>query len=81
MIDYTKILKRRFNAEWILNGDDYEGLVWLSDSEKPSKEELDSLWDEVCVEIENEKQAQIAKRAALLERLGITEEEAKILLS
>lgn len=81
MIDYTKILTRKYNAEWLLNGDDYEGLIWLSDTPKPTKEELDSLWDEVVAEIETEEQAKIDKKQALLNRLGITEDEAKLLLS
>lgn len=80
MIDYTKILSRRFDAEWTFNGDDYEGLTWLSDSDKPTKKELDDLWPEVLAEIQAEAEQKIAKRNALLDRLGISEEEARILL-
>lgn len=80
MIDYTIILNRKYNAEWILNGDDYEGLVWLSDSPKPSKEELDGQWDSVKAEIDLEIQTKKAKRQVLLDKLGITEDEARLLL-
>lgn len=80
MIDYAKILNRRFNAEWTLNGDEYEGLTWLSDSPKPTKKQLDDLWPQVLAEIEKEAAEKIAKRIALLDKLGITEEEAKVLL-
>jgi hypothetical protein len=81
MIDYTQILNRRFNDEWTLNGDDYAGLTWLSDTPKPSKKTLDALWLEVSAEIEAEKNAKSNAKAELLARLGITAEEAKILLS
>lgn len=81
MIDYTKILLKHFDAQWTLNGDDYEGLSWLSDSPKPTKEELDSLWPEVKAELEAEKTQEKTKKQALLDRLGITADEAKLLLS
>lgn len=82
MIDYTKILERRFfGSEWTLNGNDYEGLTWLSDTPKPTKSKLDSLWDKVVAEIEAEKQAKIVKKLELLNRLGLTEDEAKLLFS
>lgn len=48
MIDYTLILIEKYkNSYWSLNGDSYEGLTWLDDSPKPTKEELDSQWEEV----------------------------------
>lgn len=82
MIDYVLILSRRFkDNQFILNGDDYDGLVWLSDKPKPTKKQLDDLWNEVLAEIAAEKTAKEAKRQELLDRLGITEEEAKLLLA
>ena len=48
MTDYAAVLTARYTgAEWTLNGDDYDGLTWLSDSEKPSREELDAAWPQV----------------------------------
>jgi hypothetical protein len=45
MIDYTAILSRKYQgSQWTLNGDDYSGLVWLSNTDKPSKATLDGLW-------------------------------------
>jgi hypothetical protein len=79
---YAKILTYKYkNTEWALDGDDYEGLVWLSDTPKPTKAELDAQWDEVKAIIQAEAEAKAAKKAALLDRLGITEDEAKLLLS
>jgi hypothetical protein len=81
MIDYTAILNIKYpDAKWALNGDDYDGLIWLSDDDKPTKKELDELWPEVQNQILIERQAKADAKAALLERLGITEEEAKLLL-
>jgi len=81
-MDYTKILKRKYpNNEWILDGDNYEGLTWLSDTPKPTKKQLDDLWDEVKSEIKAEVEAKATQKAALLDKLGLTEDEAKLLLS
>lgn len=81
MIDYPTILIRRYpGQEWVLNGDEYEGLDWISDTPKPSKEELDGLWEEVVAEIEAEKQAKIDAKAsavAKLEALGLSVEEIR----
>jgi len=82
MIDYTKILEYKYPTdEWTLNGDDYEGLTWVSKTPKPSKATLDGLWQEVQDLIQTEKQAKAAQKAALLERLGISEDEARLLLA
>lgn len=81
-MDIPTILERKFPGEiWTLNGDDYEGLTWLSDTTKPTKAKLNSLWTEVQSEMQTQAEAKIASREALLARLGITAEEAKLLLS
>ena len=80
MIDYAKVLKRRYaGSEWILDGDDYAGLTWLSDTPKPTKAKLDSLWAEVQQQIANEQTAKVAARQAVLEKLGLTADEAAAL--
>ena len=82
MIDYTAILTRRYSGkEWTLNGDNYDGLTWLSDDEKPTQETLDALWASVQTEIANEATTKITAKQALLDRLGITADEAALLLS
>ena len=81
MTDYAIVLTRRYAGnEWTLNGDDYTGLTWLSDSPKPTKAKVDSLWAEVQQEIADEKTAQQIARQAVLDRLGLTEQEAQLLL-
>jgi hypothetical protein len=82
MIDYAAILNRKYkDAEWTLNGDDYEGLTWLSDSSKPTKSVLDALWDEVQNEMALEKSNKDAARQALYEKIGLTADELAALLA
>jgi hypothetical protein len=50
-MDISAILSAKYQgAEWTLNGDDYEGLTWLSDSPKPTEAELEALWPGVGYE-------------------------------
>jgi hypothetical protein len=80
-IDYTKILAKKYpNAEWTLNGDDYSGLIWLSDTPKPTKKTLDELWLEVKQIIESEQAEKQAAREAILAKLGLTEAEIATLI-
>lgn len=83
MISYTAILNRKYaGSEWTLNGDDYEGLVWLSDTDKPTKKELDDLWPKVQSEMAAEIETKAAKKAAAeakLAALGLTTDDLKAL--
>jgi len=46
------ILSKRYpGAQWTLNGDSYSGLTWLSESPKPSEEDLHSEWAQVEYEV------------------------------
>lgn len=81
-MDIAQILSRKFNDnEWALNGDDYVGLVWFSETPKPTEQELQELWLEVKQEILDEQSSKELAKAALLERLGITADEAALLIS
>ena len=81
MIDYASILTSKYvGKQWTLDGEDYSGLTWLDDSPKPSQSTLDNLWQTVLDEKEAERLAKIEAKAALLERLGITADEAALLL-
>ncbi len=81
-MDIAIILTKKYKGqEWILDGDSYEGLTWLSDSAKPTQEELEDLWDEVQAELAAEAQAKIdAKASAIskLQALGLTVEEVQV---
>jgi hypothetical protein len=46
MIDYSLILSINYpNSEWSLNNESYDSLIWYSDTPKPTKEELDNLYE------------------------------------
>jgi hypothetical protein len=83
MIDYSLILSTNYpNSQWTLNGDNYEGLDWLSDTPKPTKSELDSQWVEVQEFVQTQRQAKIdAKLAAeaKLKALGLSVEDLRAL--
>jgi len=69
------------DAEWTLSGDDYSELNWLSDGTPPT---LVSIEKAIAAIPAKEAQAQAdaeAAKAALLTKLGITSEEAALLLS
>ena len=80
-MDIALILSKKFpDARWELNGDDYAGLTWLSESRQPTEKELEALWPTVQEEIAAEAQAKIDAKAsaiAKLEALGLTVEEIK----
>jgi hypothetical protein len=81
MIDYSLILITKYaGQEWTLNGEDYEGLTWLSNTSKPSKAELDAQWEDVKAEVDAAIETKAQAKVALLERLGITADEAALLL-
>jgi hypothetical protein len=81
MMDYTLILNTHFKgSEWTLNGSDYTGLTWLSDTSKPTKKQLEDLWPATIQAVEQKKAEAITARQAILERLGITADEAALLL-
>jgi hypothetical protein len=46
--DYFEVLVAiRPDDHWTLDGNDYSGLTWLSDTPKPTKAELDAAWPQV----------------------------------
>jgi hypothetical protein len=80
--DYSLILITHFaDAQWTLNGEEYDGLTWLSDTPKPTKKALDDLWQATLDQVKAKSDAVAASRQSILDRLGITAEEAKLLLS
>ena len=61
MIDYEKILIQNYSQKaWSFSGNSYDTLIWLDDSPKPTKQELDSQW--LTVKNYLESKAYIDKR-------------------
>jgi hypothetical protein len=84
MINYALILESNYiGKEWTLNGDSYDGLTWLDSSAKPTKAELDALWESTQAEIAAKAQAAIDTKASALAKLaalGLTQDEVKALV-
>ena len=81
-MDIATILTKRYpGSEWTLDGDNYSGLTWLSDTTKPTKKALEALWPDVQAEIAAEAQAKEDAKAsavAKLQALGLTVEEVSV---
>lgn len=76
------INKLRPGCQYKLDDNDYENIEWFKlDGDAPTIEEIAEAIELVKLdEIEQEKQAKL-KKEELLNRLGITEDEAKLLLN
>jgi hypothetical protein len=78
----TEILIMNYpGTEWVLVGDNYEGLDWLDKSPKPTKSKLESEWPAVEAKLAAEAQAKIDAKAsaiAKLQALGLTVQEVEV---
>ena len=68
------------NGGWVLQGNDYEGIQFL-ECEPITKSEYQAGFAQYDAWKAEQDAAKAAEKAALLQRLGITAEEAKLLLS
>ena len=67
----------RPSEEWTLDGDDYAGLTWLSNTTKPTEKELETAYPLAIAAKESEAAAKVAARTASIEHakgLGFTDE-------
>ena len=65
---------------WVIYGDDFDSVIWTDDRPRCTKEEFQAgfaIYDAWKAEQEAAAKAQ---KQALLDKLGITEDEAKLLL-
>jgi hypothetical protein len=76
------ITKLRPLAEYSFTEDDYSTVKWyVLDGEAPTQKDIDAAIKEVKAEEAQVEAAKATAKAALLAQLGITEEQAKLLLS
>jgi len=76
------IKKLKPNAEFSFSDDDYSTIKWdVLEGDAPTQAEIDAAIEQIKADEAVEAQAKAAQKAALLDRLGITEDEAKLLLS
>ena len=53
MIGYSYVLSEKYKGcEWAMRGDSYDGIEWLEDSPKPTKEALDMAYTQLMQEKE-----------------------------
>jgi len=65
---------------WILIGDDYEGITWVDDRPRCTKKEFEAGFVKVEKYKAEQEAAKQATKNSILDRLGITADEAKLLL-
>jgi len=77
----TILTKRYAGSEWTLNGHNYPGLTWLSDTPKPTEAALVKAWPSVQSEIAAEAEARLDAKASTIDKLkalGLTLEEVQV---
>jgi hypothetical protein len=83
MKDYLAkaIKKLKPTAEFSFQEDDYSTIKWdVLEGKAPTQAEIDAAIEQVKADEITEAAARATQKAALLERLGITQEEANLLL-
>ena len=76
------IRKLRPNSEFVISNDDYATIEWhVLEGEAPTQKEIDAAIKEVKADEISQAATKAAQKQALLDRLGITAEEAVLLLS
>jgi len=66
---------------WIISGDDFNSIVWVDERPRCTKAQFEAGFTQYEAWKAEQDEAKAAQKAALLNRLGITEEEAKLLLA
>ena len=66
---------------WIIYGDDFDSVIWVDDRPRCNKAEFEAGFAEYDAWKVEQDEAKATEKQALLDRLGITADEAKLLLS
>jgi hypothetical protein len=76
------IKKLKPNAEFSFTDDDYSTIKWdVLEDDAPTKKQIDDAIKQIKIQEANFAETKAAAKAELLERLGLTEDEAKLLLA
>jgi len=69
--DYAAVLTANYpGAQWTLRGDNYDGLTWLSDTPKPTQQELDAAWPAVQQARQDAIAAEAAAKQSAIDKLA-----------
>ena len=75
------IFSLRPSSEFSFINEDYSTIYWdVLEGTAPTQSEIDAEIVKIKAQEQADKSAKAAEKAALLEKLGITEDEAKLLL-
>ena len=66
---------------WIITGNDFDGITWVDDRPRCTKAKFEAAFAQYDAWKSEQDAKAAAEKAALLNRLGITADEAKLLLS
>lgn len=66
---------------WVITGDDFNSIIWQEGIEPVTEQEFNEGFPKVDAYLKQKQAEKDAAKTALLNRLGITEDEAKLLLS
>ena len=76
------IKKLKPNSEYSFTEEDYSSIQWYKlEGDAPTQKEIDDAIKQVKAEEKTEAQSKASAKAALLDKLGISEDEAKLLLN
>lgn len=76
------IFKLKPNSQFSFTDNDYSTIKWdVLEGTAPTQAEIDAAIEQVKADEITESQTRATAKAALLAQLGITEEQAKLLLS
>jgi hypothetical protein len=80
LVDAIRLLKP--NSEFVILENDYATIQWhLLEGTAPTQAEIDAAIEQVKLNDENAATSALAEKQAILDRLGITADEARLLLS
>jgi hypothetical protein len=68
-------------AEWTMDNEDITTLTFLSDDVAPTLKECEAIWPEVKAKMDEIAAAREKARDAVLAKIGLTADEAALLLS
>jgi len=66
---------------WIISGDSFDGIIWVDDRPRCTKAEFEAGFAQYDAWKAEQDAKAVADKTALLAKLGITADEAKLLLS
>ena len=75
------INKLKPNSEYTIQNNDYSTINWIVlDGDAPTQAEINAAIEQLKIDEVREAETQKAQRQAILDRLGLTADEAKLLL-